>query len=176
MFAAMSRDADTPRDRGRPSLLRLVLGWGGWLVPLYAVWLMYVGVDAWLELVAGACAVAVAATAQQAVRRTGFRGERVDLRTLALALRLPYRVGEEFAILMWALVSAAVRRERPHGGFRRLKAGAAGEGAEAVGRRAAITILGGVAPNTYVVDIDPETDAMLVHDLHREHARGRWLL
>ena len=36
-----------------------------------------------------------------------------------------------------------------------------------------MSALGGAAPNTYVVDIDPETDAMLMHDLDAAQAKGR---
>jgi len=160
-------------EPGPPSIARLLAGWAGWLLPLYGVWLVYVGTTAWLELVAGACAVAIAATAHQAVRRTGVGGQRLDRRTLTLLVRLPWRIVEEFAVVLWTLVSAAASRERPHGRLRTLRADATGLTPSAAGRRATLTILGGAAPNTYVVDVDPETDTMLVHDLDAAHAKGR---
>ena len=162
-------------EPGSPSIARLLAGWAGWLLVLYGVWLVYVGTKAWLELVAGAVAVAIAAAAHQAVRRTGVGGQRLEPRSLALLVRLPWRIVEEFAVVMWTLVSAAASRERPHGRLRTLHADATGLTPTAAGRRVTITILGGVSPNTYVVDIDPESGAMVVHDLDTAHAKGRWV-
>jgi hypothetical protein len=51
------------------------------------------------------------------------------------------------------------------GRFRARALAAGGEGPDAVARRAWTVLLAGYSPNAYVVDLDPETQQVILHDL-----------
>jgi multisubunit Na+/H+ antiporter MnhE subunit len=133
---------------------------------LFGFWVLLVGTGAWLELLAGACASAVAATAHSVARRKGDPRARVGLRELARAGGVPWDSLVELRVVLGSL-----RGGRPHGAFRSIAVAARGRGARPTGRRALATVAGTVPPNTIVVDVDPKTGAALVHDLDPRRAR-----
>jgi hypothetical protein len=130
-----------------------------WWVVLAALWLLLVDNTKLPELVAGAVAAALAATAATAVE------ERHPLR---LAPRPSWLLGAlrvlpRLPIDCVALTVALVRRRG--GSFRAIRFRSGGGDPESVARRAFAEALDSLGPNSYVVGIDD--DVMLVHQLVR---------
>jgi hypothetical protein len=71
----------------------------------------------------------------------------------------------DFGILLWALVAGAVRREVVRGAFRSRDFRAGGDDPSAAAVRAWVSLTATFSPNAYVVDVDPEQDLVLLHDL-----------
>jgi multisubunit Na+/H+ antiporter MnhE subunit len=137
-----------------------------WWVVLAGAWLLYVGQHTKENAVAGAIAATIAVgfavlVARLGLYRFGFHARR----PLARAALLPWHVLRDFG-----LVALALLRGRPAGGFveLELRAGSAGD-------RAVAGLLASVAPNAYVVDIDPKQGRALVHELETGRARGTLL-
>jgi len=148
-----------PEMRGASSSL-------GWALALFGLWVLLVGTGTWLELVAGACAAAIGAAAQQAVAAQRLVRLRPEPRLVARSWRLVYRVPYELCVIL-----AAAFRPRPvRGGFRKVDVNAG-----SAFRRAFVTVAGMIAPNTIVVDVDRDRGEALVHDLDRRRARPELL-
>jgi hypothetical protein len=133
--------------------------WLAWFGGLFVLWLMFVGTVAQVELIAGLCAAAIAATAAEVVRSQGLLNFRVEARWLARGARQLLSVVPDFFVVL-----AAIAR-RPRGTFRTFEFPAGGRRAVDNGRRAWAALTGSLAPNRLVVDVDPETGEALVHDL-----------
>jgi multisubunit Na+/H+ antiporter MnhE subunit len=153
--------------------MRRVLSWLAFATCLFGLWLAFVGTVAWLELVAGACAVAVGAAALEAVRSQGLLRYRVEPHLAARAWRFVYLIPFELGIVRLALARSLVRGRLVHGGFRAIPFPArARDAATSAGRRAFVAAAATLAPNTIVVDVDEERKLALVHYLDERHARG----
>jgi hypothetical protein len=141
--------------------VKRVLAWAAWWLPLFWLWLLLVGEWNREELVAAALAAAVAATLAELARvRTGFAA-RVPVRGVA---DLPQALGMvfvDFGILVRALVVSAARRRVVRGEFVARESAVA----QNVGPRAWAVLLSSYSPNAYVVDLDPKTRRVLLHDL-----------
>lgn len=141
--------------------MKRVLAWAAWWLPLFWLWLLLVGEWNREELVAAALAAAVAATLAELARvRTGFAA-RVPVRGVA---DLPQALGMvfvDFGILVRALVVSAARRRVVRGEFVARESAVA----QNVGPRAWAVLLSSYSPNAYVVDLDPKTRRVLLHDL-----------
>jgi hypothetical protein len=146
-----------------------VVAWIAWWVALFWLWLLLVGQWNREEVVAAAIAATIAASLAELARvRTGFSA-RIPLRAVA---DLPQALGMvvvDFGILVWALVVSVARRRAVHGELfsreltdRRRAVG--------TGPRAWTTIVASYSPNAFVLDIDPETRLVLLHDLVRHRA------
>ena len=136
-----------------------------WLVRfalLFGLWALLVGTTAWLELVAGLAAAALAATGLTVARRTTDTPHGPDWRLLLRAWRVPLHVVADTAVLVRVLA----RGERAPGAYRTVELGARDPS-----RRATATLLASIAPNTLVVDVDERGRAVL-HDLDPGAARG----
>src|SRR5204863_363571 len=72
----------------------------------------------------------------------------------------------DFGIVMWALVRSLVQRRVVRGAFitRNFDAGAKTT-PRGKAHRAWTVLLAGFSPNAYVIDIDPDRDTVLLHDL-----------
>jgi multisubunit Na+/H+ antiporter MnhE subunit len=151
------------------SPLRLALGWLGWWVALAALWLALVDTVATPELVAGAVAAAVGATAARIVDALGL---------IALRLRPSWLLGLWRPVLQMvpdslALTLVVARRllGRPAAGaltelpFRR--------GPDEEARAVMVKIAGSLAPGSYIVRIDEDEERLLVHTLPSAHDPGR---
>jgi multisubunit Na+/H+ antiporter MnhE subunit len=139
--------------------------WVVWTIALFVAWLALVGTVAWLELVAGGCAAAIAAFAAQVVRERGLLQYRVPAAALRHARRPMVRIVPDFWILIVALVRALVSGHRPSGAYQALPFPAGGSDAQSAGARAFAIAAGSLAPNSVIVDVDREQDLMLVHTL-----------
>jgi hypothetical protein len=141
--------------------VKRVLAWAAWWLPLFWLWLLLVGEWNREELVAAALAAAVAATLAELARvRTGFAA-RVPVRGVA---DLPQALGMvfvDFGILVRALVVSAARLRVVRGEFVARESAVA----QNVGPRAWAVLLSSYSPNAYVVDLDPKTRRVLLHDL-----------
>ena len=84
---------------------------------------------------------------------------------LVPAVRLPAEVARDTVIVFAALWRRLARGEEPASGFRELPARYGGDSAAAVTRRALLVGGRSLAPNSFVVGIDPGRDVMLIHQL-----------
>lgn len=146
--------------------MKHVVAWLAWWLALFWLWLLLAGEWNREEAVAAAIAAAIAAALAEFARaRTGF-ATRPSLRDLTSLPRVLGMVFVDFWILAWALLVSVARRRVVRGEFVRRRA-AVGRGA---GPRAWNVLVAAYSPNAYVVDLDPETRQVLLHDLVRHHA------
>jgi hypothetical protein len=142
-----------------------VLAWAAWWLALFWLWFLLVGEWNREEVVAAALAAALAASLAELARvRTGFAA-RVPLRGLADLPKVLGMVFVDFGIVVWALLVSVARRRVVRGEFisREIEGGSAVT--RAVGPRAWKVLVASYSPNAYVVDLDPETRQILLHDL-----------
>lgn len=142
-----------------------VLSWLTWWVLMMSLW---VAVDDSLEsdeLLAGAGAAALAALAAEVVTYQAAVRFRMRPRWLLPALRLPAEVARDTCTVFAALARMLLRRRPPDSEFAELPF-AYGDGT-ALGqtRRALVTGARSLAPNMFVLGLDPERDVMVVHRL-----------
>jgi multisubunit Na+/H+ antiporter MnhE subunit len=157
-------------DRSRPNPPRSGLGtlvatWLAWWGVLVVVWLLLVETLQPDELAVGGVAAAIAATAAAAVHRRGYI--RFSPR-VAWLRETPWIIGS--AIVDCGLLGAAlwrriVRRQPVHGATFRVPFHHGGDNGRDGARRALVNFAVSFTPNSYVVDIDPEGDSLLVHQL-----------
>jgi multisubunit Na+/H+ antiporter MnhE subunit len=140
------------------ALAAIVLSW----LALTGLWLLYVGQHTKENAVAGAIAAALALGLGVALARLGLLRFRFGRRRLGRAAALPWDIVRDFGLVTLALV-----RGRPGGELVELDAPA-----RSAGDRALVGLLGSIAPNAYVVDLDRDRRVALVHVLDREHAKG----
>jgi multisubunit Na+/H+ antiporter MnhE subunit len=145
-------------------MARRVGFWIAWYVPLVVLWLAFVDTFAVAEMALGLIAAAVAATASELVWSQGLVRFRIDPRWLRGLHRLPWQALRESWLLAVALWRH--RRGRPvQGVFRALPFPTEGDDAYAAGRRALVTGVLSLTPNTYVVGIEGGEGVVLVHQL-----------
>jgi hypothetical protein len=143
-----------------------VLPWVAWWLALFWLWMLLVGEWNRVEIVAAAIAATIAATLAEFARvRTGFAA-RLSLRDLEVLPKALWMVFVDFGILVWALLVSIARRRVVRGELV-ARESAVGEG---VGPRAWAVLVSAYSPNAYVVDLDPETRRVLLHDLVRHRA------
>ena len=130
-----------------------------WAGALFGLWLLLVGTNAGLEAIGGACAAVAAAAFQAAHRRCSERRIAASLRDALPFWPVPLRILRDFGIVVYALF---VRRR---GAFRAVRVPVGGDNPRSRGRRALVAVLGSLAPNTYVVEVDAERKLALLHDL-----------
>jgi hypothetical protein len=142
-----------------------VAPWLAWWLALFWLWFLLVGEWNREEVVAAAIAAALAASIAELARvRTGFAA-RIPLRDLQALPKALGMVFVDFGILVWALVVSAARCRVVRGEFVSREAEGGGAVTRSVGRRAWAVLLSSYSPNAYVVDLDPESRQVLLHDL-----------
>jgi len=146
-----------------------VAAWVAWWIALFWFWLLLVGQWNREEVVAAAIAATIAASLAELARtRTGFSA-RIPLGGLA---DLPPALGMvvvDFGIVTWALLVSLARRRVVRGELfsRELTDKSRARG---TGPRAWTTIVASYSPNAFVLDIDPDEQRVLLHDLVRHRA------
>lgn len=148
-------------------MLRRGKFWIAWYVPLFGLWLLFVDTLAAEEVILGALAAAVAATAADVVRAQDLVRFRMRARWLAGLGAVPWRVVTDSWLLALALWRQLVRPGSVRGLFRVLPFPVEGDDAAAAARRALVTGVASLAPNTYVVGVERGEGFMLVHQLVR---------
>lgn len=133
------------------------LGWAG----LYALYMMLAGETSGPEWIAGALG-ATAATIALIVsgNREHLGRMRLSWWWLVLKRVAPAVIRDTATVLM-----AAIGRSSPPGGFRCLAFEPGGDDGESGSRRALVVAGASVAPDSYVVTIDRDRNALLIHEL-----------
>ena len=143
--------------------------WLGWWCVLWPLWLVFVGAWDLVDAVAGIAAAAIAAIAALVVHELGLLSFTPRARTFAGLGRVPLQVIVDFGILVAALARTLAGRP-VRGVFLAKQLPAGGSGHEAAFARALAAVAATYSPNAYVVDVDLERNAALMHDLVRNHA------
>jgi hypothetical protein len=129
-----------------------------WIV-LWWLWLLLAGEWNHYEWIAAGAAATVAATLGEIARtRAGARAG-LPFKHLASVWTVPVFVVVDFGLLLWALA------RRRAGAFRARDFPAGGDDATSIGIRAWTALAATYSPNAYVVEIDPERQLVLLHDL-----------
>lgn len=136
-----------------------------WWPVLTAVWFLFVGEWSWQVALWGAALAGVAAVAADVMGRQGLSGARIRWRWWREALSAAWGVPVGFAVVTAALVSAIAARRRSEIGAFHGDLSAAGPEPRQAGRRAWDELAGTWSPSCYVIDIDPESDRRLIHEL-----------
>jgi hypothetical protein len=147
-------------------VLFVLLWWAG----LFGWWLVVTGTNAGLEEIAAAVAALLAALLALAIRRAGLLRYRFEARWLGRALKVPFKIVQEVAIVFWALALHMAGQRRLSGRYRAFDFPAGGDDPTSAGRRAVATEADALSPNTLPVDIDCERDVALRHELDPRHA------
>jgi multisubunit Na+/H+ antiporter MnhE subunit len=158
-MGAHYRSRESHRDHTR---LRV---WVGWWAALALVWLLLVDTLRYDELIVGAFAAAIAATVATAVLRRGYIRFSPRPRWL---LETPYLVRDvlvDCVLLAGALWRRTVGRQPVRGTTIRVPFHHGDDSGRDGARRALVNFAVSLTPNSYVVDIDPEGDSLLVHRL-----------
>lgn len=156
--------------------MRALASWALWWLVLALLWLLYQGEYNTIEQVAAASAATIGATLAMLVRRQEHTGFRLELRWLRRASSVPWQVLREFWLMTTFLLRTLSRRDIPAtGGFRALPFPTGGARPAERGRRAFAAIALTYSPNSYVVDMDEDEHAIVVHTLSPV-PRGRELL
>ena len=155
------------RPSVRRSRLDRVMIWTflGWWAALVVVWLLLVDTLRGDESLVGVGAAAIGATVATAVARRGY----IRFRPRPSWLReVPYVAGAvvvDCGLLGRALWRRLLHREQVHGVTIRVPFHHGGDSGRDGARRALVNFGVSITPNSYVVDIDPEADSLLVHRL-----------
>jgi multisubunit Na+/H+ antiporter MnhE subunit len=146
------------------SVLGRLKFWTAWYLPLVVLWLAFVDTFAVAEVALGLVAAAVAATAAELVRTQGLVRFRLDPRWLRDLTHLPWQVVRDtwlLAAALWGHVNGRPVR----GVFRVVPFPGEADDARSAARRALVTGLVSVTPNTMVVGVEGSEGVMLVHQL-----------
>ena len=138
--------------------------WVAWYVPLVLLWLLFVDTFAGQEVIVGLVAAAIAATAAELVRSQELVRFRLEPRWLRDVHRLPWQVLRDcwlLAVGLWRHCTGRPLR----GTFRVVPFPGEADDARSAARRAVVTALVSVAPNTVVVGIEGGEGEMRVHQL-----------
>ena len=158
--------AGEPRERRRDApVARRVGSWLVWWVLLMAFWVVIDDSVATGELLAGAGAAALAALLAETVCYQAATRFRMRIRWLVPALSLPGQVVSDTVIVYRALWRRLVHGEQPPSAFGELPARYGNDTPRGMTRRTLLVGGTSVAPNTFVLGIDPERDVMVVHRL-----------
>jgi multisubunit Na+/H+ antiporter MnhE subunit len=123
------------------------------------------------ELLAGAGAAALGALLVEVASYQAAVRFRIRLRWLARAVRLPGQVAGDTVTVFVALWKRLARGEEPPSGFVTEPVSYGADTAEGKLRRALLVGARSLAPNTFVVGIDADTDVLVLHQLVRDEAR-----
>jgi multisubunit Na+/H+ antiporter MnhE subunit len=141
--------------------------WIAWYVALVVLWLAFVDTLAIQEVIAGLVAAAIAATAAELAWSQDLVRFRLDPRWLRGLPGLPWQVLRDtwlLTVALWRHCTGSPVR----GVFRVVPFPSDADGARSAARRALVTVLASVAPNTVVVGVEGAEGAeveMLVHQL-----------
>ena len=128
--------------------------------------MLHVGEWNRVDGVAGGAVAVVAATIAERGRRAAKVHPRIALGPIAGSVSVPFVVFADFAIVTYALAVSIAHRRVIRGRYlaRTIPAGAKTT-PEGAAHRAWTVLLAGYSPNAYVVDIDPDENVVLLHDL-----------
>ena len=145
--------------------MKHVLPWLAWWLALFWLWMLLVGEWNREELVAAAIAASIAATLAELARvRTGFAA-RLSVRDLSVLPKTLGMVFVDFGIVAWALLVSIARRRVVGGRLISRRVSTPGAVTRGVGPRAWTVLVATYSPNAFPVDLDAETQQVVLHDL-----------
>jgi multisubunit Na+/H+ antiporter MnhE subunit len=140
--------------------MRRLATWAAFWVVLFPFWLLYEGEWDTTEVIAGAAAAAIGATAATVAVEVALPRHRFELALLVRVAKVPWAVVHEFGMITAFLV----RHPRGGGQFQRYELSSPNDPTGRA-RRAFIALIAALSPNSYILDIDPETGEVLAHTL-----------
>ena len=150
---------------GKTPLAGRAGAWLAWWVLLMSFWVILDDSIATDELLAGAGAAALAALLAELVTYQAGDRVRIRARWLGRVVELPGQVAGDTVIVFAALWRRLAHGEQPPSGFRVLPVRYGDDSAEGKTRRALLVGGESIAPNTFVLGIDKNTDTMVIHQL-----------
>jgi hypothetical protein len=144
-----------------------------WWLALAGWWILLVGTNAGLEEIAGACAATLGTAFAVVLRRRQLLRFRFEAVWLAKALQAPWKIVQELAFVAWALALHVARARPVSSAYRAIPFPAGRADAVSAGRRAVATLADSLSPNTLPLDVDPERNIALRHELDPRHASDR---
>jgi hypothetical protein len=136
-----------------------------WWLALFGWWVVLVGTNAGLELIAGACAAALGALLAYGIRRAGLLRFRFEGASLMKALKGPLKIPKELGVVLWALVLHLAGVRHVSSRYRAFLFPAGGDDPTSRGRRAVAVEADSLSPNTLPLDVDRERKVALRHEL-----------
>src|SRR5690348_9991871 len=133
-----------------------------WLIEaalLFVLWLLFVCQFHAHELLTGAGAAALAASATEAVRGCEHPRFLPHIQWLMQSWRLPFEIVRDCGLLIRNLF------DRRTGHFEVVPFEGGGDDARSVARRALATFYTSLPPNTFVIGIDRDRNTMVLHRL-----------
>ena len=158
-------DAEQHGPRGGGGRAGAVRAWVIWWVLGAALWIALFDNVPVSELISGAVAAALGATAAVLVRQQRRMLIRPRARWLRPGLRATAALVTDLGPAARALVSRGVRRRPVTGTLHSLPFAATGDDPEQAALRVLTATLGSLGPNTIVVDIDTEAGTLYAHQL-----------
>jgi len=155
----------SPRPPEEAPFARRAGAWLTWWVLLMSFWVILDDSIATDELLAGAGAAALAAFLAELVTDQAAARVRIRARWLARVIELPGQVAGDTVIVFAALGRRLAHGEEPPSGFRVLPVRYGDDSAEGKTRRALLVGGKSLAPNSFVLGIDKDTDTMVIHQL-----------
>jgi multisubunit Na+/H+ antiporter MnhE subunit len=159
--AGSSLDPEVRSENGQHYLLLWLIWWGALLLG----WLLLVDTFEWEELLVGVGAAAIAASVAIAVHRRGYIRFWPRVACLSHVPYLAWTVLVDTGLLAVALWRRAILREPVRGSTIRVPFHHGGDNGRDGARRALVNFSVSLTPNTFVLDLDPEGDTLLVHQL-----------
>lgn len=160
-------------------MARRVGAWVAWWMLLMAFWVWVDDSVDLAELLAGAGAAAIATSLTELVQHQSRTHLGLRANWLAAAAMLPGQVVRDTGVLLGVLWRAVARGEQPPSRFALVPVDPGDDSAEGALKRALLSAGLSVAPNTFVLDVDRQRRAMVVHQLvprpvtsHPRHGGG----
>jgi hypothetical protein len=161
----------SPAPREATAWFRRVAAWSlAWIVA-GGVYLLLIDTTSLPELLVGAGAAALAATAFELVREQRIAGEMIRLHWLRRSHRPLIKVPSDIAMVSFVALRQTVRGEPACGEFRAVRFRCGEDEHLELGRRSLAEGVGSLAPNTVIVGIDGERELILAHQLVRTGGR-----
>lgn len=154
-----------PRPPEQAPFARRTGAWLTWWVLLMSFWVILDDSIATDELLAGAGAAVLAAFLAELVTRQAAARVRIRARWLARILELPGQLAGDTVIVFAALWRRLAHGEEPPSGFRVVPVPYGDDTAEGKTRRALLVGGKSIAPNSFVLGIDKDTNSMVIHQL-----------
>jgi multisubunit Na+/H+ antiporter MnhE subunit len=175
-----SRVAESARQTGEPTgretpvpVARRVAAWVGWWIAGMSFWVMVDDSIQFDEMLAGAGAAALAALVAEVAIYQAAAVLKIRAEWLVPALQLPGQVAGDMITVFGALWRKLARGEQPHSAFVEIPVRYGDDTIEGVTRR--VLMIGGrsLAPNTFVLGVDKDLGAMVVHQLEAKPGEGK---
>jgi multisubunit Na+/H+ antiporter MnhE subunit len=144
---------------------RVVTGWLTVWGACFGLWLLLTSTVDRTELLTGAGAAAIAATAFEVIREHGAPRARPHWSWLKPAPMVPVLVVRDTVVVFVELVRQLRGGRRKPGRLRIVPLPDIGDEAERNARHLFVTVGVSLSPNTYVIGFEPERNEMLVHQL-----------